>query len=43
MGDSHEADFDAADMEAVSAVAEVTQGAARPAAPRRVASAAMID
>jgi hypothetical protein len=43
MGGSHDGDFDGAEIEAVSAVAEVTQGAARRAAPRRVASAAMID
>jgi flagellar transcriptional activator FlhC len=43
MGDSHDGEFDGAETEAVSAVAEVTQGAARRAAPRRVASAAMIN
>ena len=43
MADSHDADFDAADIEAVSAVAEVALGAARRPAPRRVASAALID
>ena len=42
MADSHEADFDAADMQAVSAVAEVTLAKVPRAAPRRVASAALI-